>query len=85
MLSDPGDLFPDHSWIAAMLGQGIRPASSDPLVDSLPLEKVRRFTRHVAEVTAQAAQSMPDHDDFIARNCNASPSYSADGVSDSYS
>jgi tryptophan halogenase len=85
VLSDPGDLFPDHSWIAIMLGQGIRPAGYDPLVDSLPLENVRRFKRHIAEVTAQAVQSMPDHDDFIARNCNSWPSYSADGVSDSYS
>jgi tryptophan halogenase len=84
VLQDPQDLFTDHSWIAVMLGQGITPASHDPLVDSLPLDKVRQFVRHVAEVTAQTAQAMPHHDAFIQHQCSASRQPAPVGVSDSY-
>jgi tryptophan halogenase len=83
VFSDLHDVFTEHSWIAVMLGQGISPAGHDPLVDSLPLDKVREFVRHVAEVTAQTAQAMPDHNDFIEHNCSAQPRAAA-GVTDSY-
>jgi tryptophan halogenase len=44
-LPTPDDLFTEHSWIAVMLGQGIEPDGYDPLVDSLPIENLRRFAR----------------------------------------
>ncbi len=84
VLPDPQDPFTAHSWIAVMLGQGIRPVSHDPLVDSLPLDRVRQFVRQVAEVTAQTAYSMPDHDAFIRGHCSARLASAPAGVSDSY-
>jgi tryptophan halogenase len=83
VFQDPQDLFSEHGWIAVMLGQGIAPAGYDPLVDSLPLAKVRQFVRHVGEVTAQTALAMPAHDDFIQRNCGSRPTVGV-AVSDSY-
>jgi tryptophan halogenase len=71
VLQDPEDLFTEHSWVAVMLGQGITPAGYDPLVDSLPLEGVRRFVRHVKDVTGKTAASMPRHEGFIEESCRA--------------
>lgn len=64
------DLFSEDSWIAVMLGQGLMPAGYDPLVDSLPLDKLRRFVRHIKDVVARTAQAMPAHHSFIERNCS---------------
>jgi tryptophan halogenase len=61
------DLFTEDSWIAVMLGQGIVPSGYDPLVDSLPLEKLRQFVRHIKDVVAKTAQAMPTHENFITR------------------
>jgi tryptophan halogenase len=71
VLQDPEDLFSEHSWVAVMLGQGITPAGYDPLVDSLPLEGVRRFVRHVKDVTGKTAASMPTHEGFIEQTSPA--------------
>jgi tryptophan halogenase len=67
VLQDLEDTFNEHSWVAVMLGQGITPAGYDPLVDSLPLEGVRRFARHVREMTGKTAAAMPGHEAFIAQ------------------
>lgn len=71
VLQDEEDLFTDHSWIAVMLGQGITPAGYDPLVDSLPVENLRKFMLHVREVTAKTAAAMPDHEAFVTENCRS--------------
>lgn len=73
VLQDPEDLFTDHSWTAVMLGQGIVPAHYDPLVESLPLENLRKFMRHVRDVTGKTASAMPTHEAFIDQNCGARP------------
>jgi len=65
------DLFTEDSWIAVMLGQGVVPTGYDPLVDSLTIENVRRFVRHIREVVAKTAHAMPAHDAFIERNCSS--------------
>jgi tryptophan halogenase len=72
------DLFTEDSWIAVMLGQGITPEGYDPLVDSLPVEKVRAFASHIKNVVAKTARAMPEHRDFIDRHCSAA----ATGVAD---
>lgn len=69
VLQDPEDLFTDHSWIAVMLGQGLVPAGYEPLVDSLPVENLRKFVLHVKDVTAKTAAAMPTHEAFIEQNC----------------
>jgi tryptophan 7-halogenase len=71
VLQNAEDLFTEHSWIAVMLGQGITPPGYDPLVDSLPLENLRKFVRHAKDVTAKTAAAMPTHQAFIDQNCSA--------------
>ncbi len=70
-LPTPDDLFTEHSWIAVMLGQGIEPDGYDPLVDSLPIENLRRFVQHAKDVVSMTAQAMPLHQAFIDQNCRA--------------
>jgi len=41
------------------------------LVDSLPLENLRKFVSHAKDVTAKTAAAMPTHQAFIDRNCSA--------------
>lgn len=73
VLQDPEDLFTENSWIAVMLGQGITPARYDPVVDSLPIENLRKFMLHVRDVTAKTAAAMPGHETFIDQNCRSAP------------
>jgi tryptophan halogenase len=70
-LPTPDDLFTEHSWIAVMLGQGIDPAGYDPLVDSLPVDNLRRFVRHAKDVVSKTAHAMPMHQAFIDQHCSA--------------
>ena len=71
VLQDAEDIFTEHSWIAVMLGQGITPAGYDPLVDSLPMENLRKFMLHVRDVTAKTAAAMPEHEAFVNENCRS--------------
>ena len=54
-----------------MLGQGIVPEGYDPLVDSLPVEELRRFVQHARDVVSKTAHAMPLHQAFIDQNCRA--------------
>jgi tryptophan 7-halogenase len=73
VLQDPADLFNEQSWIAVMLGQGIIPASHDPLADSLSQESVRKFARHIRGLIASTAAAMPLHEDFVEEHCATHP------------
>lgn len=68
---EPGELFTSHSWIAVLSGQEPPPRGFDPLTETLPTENAGRFLRHLHDVVAKTAAAMPDHADFIARNCAA--------------
>jgi tryptophan halogenase len=65
------ELFNDTSWFAVMVGQGIKPRTYDPLVDVMSVEELRERLGHIRQVIATSAASMPDHWDFIAKNCSA--------------
>jgi tryptophan halogenase len=60
-------LFHEPSWVAVYLGQRVLPQRHDPLADLVPLEELRREAVATRELIRQAADSMPSHQDFIAR------------------
>jgi tryptophan halogenase len=65
------ELFDDPSWLQVMWGQGLRPRGYHPLVDRLNSGELERLLdRHEQEVRA-AVQTMPLHEDYIARYCAA--------------
>jgi tryptophan 7-halogenase len=67
------ELFNDTSWFAVMVGQGLKPRAYDPLVDVLGEGELRTRMGGIKTVLDNCAAQMPDHWDFIARNCAAKP------------
>ena len=65
------DLFGETSWVQVMLGQGIRPAGYHPLVDGMSQEQISKMLLNVKTVIAQAVQTLPTHEAFIAAHCKA--------------
>jgi tryptophan halogenase len=54
-----------------MVGQGLKPRTYDPLVDELPVGEFRTRMAHIKTVLDNCVAQMPDHWEFIARNCAA--------------
>ena len=64
------DLFGPPSWLAVHVGQGNMPEAVDPL---LPLRGADH-TEHLRKLEAalvRAAEGLPGHAEYIARNCAA--------------
>lgn len=61
----PGELFTDLSWFYVFEGLGLTPARHDPLMDVVPIERLREALQGLARNTAQAAASAPTHDSYF--------------------
>ena len=61
------ELFSKPSWIAVCLGQNIFPKNYDPVVASLPPEKVDHSLQSMRKAMVQAVQRMPDHAAFLRK------------------
>jgi tryptophan halogenase len=67
------ELFLDPSWIAVLMGQGVMPESYDPLADAMDEAFLRQSLAKLRAYIRQAADAMPSHREFLARNCPAQP------------
>jgi tryptophan halogenase len=65
-------LFAPPSWLSVFVGQGLRPAHYDPLVDNLPYERIVAEMDALRDNVALAARGMSDHAAFVDDYC-ASP------------
>nr|WP_277991328.1 tryptophan halogenase family protein [Sphingomonas panni] len=65
------ELFSRPSWVAVMLGQGIVPRTSDPIVATLPTGEVAHSLASMRGAMAAAVQRMPTHAEFLSRYCPA--------------
>jgi len=63
--------FLDPSWIAVYVGQRVVPRRYDPLADALPNDQLAVHLQTLRRAVLQAANSMPDHQQFIGRHCPA--------------
>ena len=66
-----GQLFPDSSWIAVMLGQGLMPERWDPLADVMSLADLEKQAQGLRQRLHQSIARMPSHVDFIEQHCKA--------------
>lgn len=67
------ELFNDTSWFAVMMGQGLGPTAHDPMADAMPADELRKRLASIRATVMTSVDHMPDHHDFIARNCAADP------------
>ncbi|MDR7099972.1 tryptophan halogenase [Lysobacter niabensis] len=65
------ELFTESSWVQVLLGQGVRPRSYHPMVDTLPHDEVSRMVAGVRGVHEACVAAMPSHAEFIAKHCVA--------------
>jgi tryptophan halogenase len=67
------DLFQLTSWLQVLWGQGVRPRAAHPFVEAVSPSDRTGYLRDLRGLIAHATQQLPDHADFIARNCAAAP------------
>ena len=65
------ELFNETSWAQVMLGQGIRPQGYHPLVDNTDDASIYRMMDNVKSVMHRVVDTMPTHEQYIARHCRA--------------
>jgi tryptophan halogenase len=61
-------LFYEPSWLAVYVGQRVVAARSDPRLDDVPLDDLRKHAQAVRAAVHTAAESLPTHADFLARH-----------------
>jgi len=57
------------SWLSIYAGHQVWPARYEPVVDSLPRAELERGLSAMTAAIQQAANSFPDHADYVARLC----------------
>ncbi len=67
------ELFGETAWMQVMMGQGIRPRSYHPMVDSTPQAAVAAMLDNVKTVVQQVVLGMPSHQAYIDGHCKAPP------------
>lgn len=61
------DLFRTDNWLAVLIGQGVTPVGYDPLVDAVRPDYARQLLPHLRSLILRTAESMPTHDEALAR------------------
>jgi tryptophan halogenase len=70
-LRNEGELFPNASWVAVMLGQNVQPRAIDPLVAGLPLADIEKKLEALRRAMNAFADTLPSHGDSLRDYCAA--------------
>ncbi|MBV8973267.1 MAG: tryptophan 7-halogenase [Sphingomonadaceae bacterium] len=62
-----GESFAPDSWLAVLIGQGVRPRRVDPVAAGLPLAEAHRILARLRAAVTAAAATAPTHRDYLAR------------------
>jgi len=65
------ELFSLDSWLSVLIGQGIMPQRHDPIADTFAAAALRQQMTGLKSAIARAAETLPRHEEFIARHCAA--------------
>ena len=74
---DHYELFAEQSWVAVMIGQGIRPAGYHPVVDNLSEQQLVEFLASVRASIGQIVARQPSHQDYLTGIQGSAPRYRA--------
>jgi tryptophan 7-halogenase len=65
------ELFTEVAWLQVFIGQNLHPQAYHPLVDVQNEGGIDEYMESIAHVIGKCVEVMPDHAEFIARNCKA--------------
>jgi tryptophan halogenase len=71
VFQDNNELFSDTSWLAVLVGQGIKAGSYHPMADVLPDEETIKRLAHIREVIRTTAGQMPKQQQFLLEQGSA--------------
>lgn len=64
-----GELFPNASWVAVMLGQNVIPRTIDPVVNALPAAEINQKLELLRRAMNEFANALPEHQDVLREYC----------------
>lgn len=64
-----GELFPNASWVAVMLGQNVMPRVIDPVVSAMPVGEIERKLALLRQAMNQFAGPLPTHREVLQKYC----------------
>jgi tryptophan halogenase len=70
-LRNEGELFPNASWVAVMLGQGVQPRAVDPVIQSAPLNEIENKLALLRRAMNAYADGLPSHEESLRGYCAA--------------
>jgi tryptophan halogenase len=68
-LRNEGELFPNASWVAVMLGQNVIPRAVDPVIASLPASEIEPKLEVLRRAMNEFADSLPSHEMALRKYC----------------
>lgn len=70
-LRNEGELFPNASWVAVMLGQDLVPRSIDPAIAGMPAAEIETKLNLLRGAMNQFADSLPSHEAVLRKYCRS--------------
>ena len=64
-----GEVFSLPNWLAIFCGMNVLPRRYHPFADKIGMAELTQRTDTIRAAIRQAANSMPDHQSFLARAC----------------
>jgi tryptophan halogenase len=68
-LRNEGELFPNASWVAVMLGQNVIPRALDPVVDGRTVAEIEPKLAALRRAMNEYADALPSHEAVLRRYC----------------
>jgi tryptophan halogenase len=68
-LRNEGELFPNASWVAVMLGQNVVPRAIDPVVGARPVAEVEAKLQLLRNAMNEFADSQHSHEEILRKYC----------------
>jgi len=74
-LRNEGELFPNASWVAVMLGQNVIPRAIDPVVTAMPVAETESKLRSLRLAMNEFTGNLPSHEDVLRKYCASVPHF----------
>ncbi len=68
-----GELFPNASWVAVMLGQNVIPRTIDPLISAQPVAAITPKLDLLRQAMNEFVGPLPFHQDVLRQYCASAP------------